>query len=96
MNAVVDIETILLLGGTSDIGVATARHLVREGASRVILAGRDLGTLRTQAEALKDAGAAEVEVVEFDAASTAGPRPHFTATMTTVSRNTITMFARSK
>lgn len=72
MNAVVDIETILLLGGTSDIGVATARHLVREGASRVILAGRDLGTLQTQAEALKAAGAAEVEVVEFDAASTTG------------------------
>ena len=72
MNAVVDIETILLLGGTSDIGVSTARHLVRDGASRVILAGRDLGTLQTQAEALKAAGATEVEVVEFDAAHTAG------------------------
>ncbi len=30
------------------------------------------------------------------AASTAGPRPSFTATSTTVSRNSITMFARSK
>ena len=31
-----------------------------------------------------------------NAASTAGPRPSHTATPTTASRNTITMFARSK
>ena len=31
-----------------------------------------------------------------NAASTAGPRPHLTATSTTTSRNSITMFARSK
>ena len=30
------------------------------------------------------------------AASTAGPRPHFSATSTTVSRNSMTMLARSK
>ncbi|MGI8608927.1 MAG: decaprenylphospho-beta-D-erythro-pentofuranosid-2-ulose 2-reductase [Candidatus Dormibacteria bacterium] len=72
MNAVVDIESVLLLGGTSDIGVATARRLVQEGARRVILAGRDLATLETQAAGLRRAGAAEVEPMEFDADSTAG------------------------
>jgi decaprenylphospho-beta-D-erythro-pentofuranosid-2-ulose 2-reductase len=67
VNAVVDIETALVLGGTSDIGRATARLLVREGTRRVILAGRDRATLQAAADELRAAGAAEVEVVDFDA-----------------------------
>ncbi|GAC1331629.1 MAG: decaprenylphospho-beta-D-erythro-pentofuranosid-2-ulose 2-reductase [Candidatus Dormibacteria bacterium] len=72
MNAVTPIESVLVLGGTSDIGAATARALVAEGARRVILAGRDLTTLEAVADDLRTAGAASVETVEFDAASTSG------------------------
>lgn len=72
MNAVVDIETVLVLGGTSEIGVATARHLVKGGARRVVLAGRDLATLGVQADSLRAAGATEVETLEFDADATSG------------------------
>ena len=67
MNAVNPVETILLLGGTSDIGVATARALVAEGARKVILAGRDRASLETVANQLQAAGAAQTEVVDFDA-----------------------------
>ncbi|HEY8741157.1 MAG TPA: decaprenylphospho-beta-D-erythro-pentofuranosid-2-ulose 2-reductase [Candidatus Dormibacteraeota bacterium] len=69
MNAVVDIETAVVLGGTSDIGLSTARRLVAAGARRVILAGRDPVTLERAAADLRTSGAA-VEVVAFDAAAT--------------------------
>ena len=67
MNGVLAVESVLVLGGTSDIGLATARRLVSEGARRVILAGRDRATLETAAADLRAQGAAQVEVVEFDA-----------------------------
>ena len=70
MNAVVEIETILLLGGTSEIGLAAVRHLVGQGAKRVILAGRDLASLDAPAEMLLAAGVEEVERLHFDAAAT--------------------------
>jgi decaprenylphospho-beta-D-erythro-pentofuranosid-2-ulose 2-reductase len=72
MNAVVDIQTILLLGGTSDIGVAAAHHLVEQGARTVILAGRDLQALEAPAQNLRAAGAATVELLQFDADATSG------------------------
>ena len=72
MNAVIDIETVLLLGGTSDIGVAAVRRLVTDGARHVILAGRDLKALEAPARDLGDAGAEQVDLVEFDASTTAG------------------------
>lgn len=71
MNAVVDIESVLLLGGTSDIGVAAVLRLVRDGARRVILAGRDLKGMEAPAARLREAGAEQVDLVEFDAANTA-------------------------
>ena len=71
MNAVTPIETILLLGGTSEIGVATARALVAEGARRVILAGRDRPALDVVAADLRAAGATETVVIDFDAIDTA-------------------------
>jgi decaprenylphospho-beta-D-erythro-pentofuranosid-2-ulose 2-reductase len=71
MNAVVDVETVLVLGGTSDIGLSTASLLVREGARRVILAGRDTFRLEAAAAGLREAGDAIVEVTLFDAEETA-------------------------
>ncbi len=67
-NAFGEPASLLVLGGTSDIGLATARRLVARGARRVVLAGR-------HAEALQEAKQwfgpeALVEVVGFDADQT--------------------------
>jgi decaprenylphospho-beta-D-erythro-pentofuranosid-2-ulose 2-reductase len=72
VNAVVAVESILLLGGSSDIGLATVRELVGAGARRVVLAGRDLAGLEGAAADLRAAGATDVKLVSFDAADTAG------------------------
>lgn len=58
---------MLVLGGNSDIGVATAARLVSErGAGEVVLAGRDLDVLRARAEQLSALGA-DVDAVAWDA-----------------------------
>src|SRR5690606_3143479 len=74
-NAVGAVDTVLLLGGRSEIGLAIAERLVRDGARRVVLAAREAAGgrgLAEEAERLRAAGAAEVHPVEFDAADTAG------------------------
>ena len=70
MNAVTRVGSLLLLGGTSEIGLAAARELARRGATRIILAGRDKESMAKAIDGLKSAGATEVELVEFDAANT--------------------------
>lgn len=55
--------TVLLLGGTSEIGLAVARALVARGARTVVLAGRDLAALEAAGAGL----APTVDVVAFDA-----------------------------
>ena len=67
MNAVTRVGSLLVLGGTSEIGLATARELARRGAGKIILAGRDQEGMARAAEDVKGAGATEVELVEFDA-----------------------------
>jgi decaprenylphospho-beta-D-erythro-pentofuranosid-2-ulose 2-reductase len=59
--------TLLVLGGGSEIGLATARALIARGTRTVVLAARDPGRLAGAAEALRTAGAARVELVPFDA-----------------------------
>ena len=61
------VQSVLVLGGTSEIGLATARRLVRERARRVILAVREPSGAEAAAGELRELGA-EVEVVAFDAA----------------------------
>ncbi|MBI3647425.1 MAG: decaprenylphospho-beta-D-erythro-pentofuranosid-2-ulose 2-reductase [Actinobacteria bacterium] len=63
--------TALFLGGGSDIGLATARALVARGTQKVVLAARSPDELALQVEELRARGAAEVEVVPFDALATA-------------------------
>ena len=64
-----DDGTILLLGGTSDIGGEVA---VRICAGRhVVLAGRNPGALGGVEKRMREAGAASVRTVEFDAADLA-------------------------
>ncbi|MDQ3935253.1 MAG: decaprenylphospho-beta-D-erythro-pentofuranosid-2-ulose 2-reductase [Actinomycetota bacterium] len=60
------VQSVLVLGGTSEIGVATAERLVRDRARRVILAARDPAAAEASAAPLRQAGA-EVEAVSFDA-----------------------------
>lgn len=70
-NAVGNVQTVLVLGGGSDIGQAIARRLVRAGARTVVLAGRSPEGYPAAEQALRDAGAAEVRSVWFDADDTA-------------------------
>lgn len=69
-DALGSIGTVLVLGGTSEIGLATAEALVRKrGARTVVLAGRDPDRMRAAAEAVGAAGAT-VHTVAFDAEAT--------------------------
>jgi decaprenylphospho-beta-D-erythro-pentofuranosid-2-ulose 2-reductase len=61
------VQSLLILGGTSDIALATARAMVAGRARRVILAGRPSDRLEAAAEQLRALGA-QAETVTFDAA----------------------------
>jgi NAD(P)-dependent dehydrogenase (short-subunit alcohol dehydrogenase family) len=65
-------ETVVLLGGRSEIGLAVARRLA-PGAT-VVLAARRSGELAEETAVLRDAGAACVDTVEFDADDLAAQR----------------------
>lgn len=70
-DALGSIDTLLVLGGTSDIGLATAELLVRRGARTVVLASRRPGEQEAGATRLRAAGATRVELVSFDAQDSA-------------------------
>ncbi|MBV8965690.1 MAG: decaprenylphospho-beta-D-erythro-pentofuranosid-2-ulose 2-reductase [Mycobacteriaceae bacterium] len=71
LDAVGNPQTILLLGGTSEIGLAICERYLRTAPARVVLAclpddpGRD-----DAAAQMKAAGAAQVEVIDFDGVDT--------------------------
>ena len=62
-------QSLLVLGGTSDIAMATARTMVAARTHKVFLAGRPSAGLEANAEELRKLGA-EVQTVAFDAAET--------------------------
>jgi decaprenylphospho-beta-D-erythro-pentofuranosid-2-ulose 2-reductase len=66
-------QSVLLLGGTSEIGLAIVRRLVGARAGRVVLAVRRPDEAKAAAEELEQAGA-RVQVVAFDALDTASHR----------------------
>ena len=71
INAVGNPQSILLLGGTSEIGLAICAEYLKKGPARVILAALPGDPLREDAVAtMKAAGASEVQVVDFDALDT--------------------------
>lgn len=70
IDAVGNPQTLLLLGGTSDIGLAIAEKYLAEHPLRVVLAARQTPRLEAAVQRLKDKGA-EVSTVEFDAKDTA-------------------------
>lgn len=66
-DALGSVQSVLVLGGTSEIGVATARTLVNGRARRVLLACREPEHAGLAIEDLRRAGAEHVEAVRFDA-----------------------------
>lgn len=60
-------QSMVVLGGTSDIARAVVRALVPRRCATVVLAGRDEGRLAEAAEEAKAAGADHVPTVTFDA-----------------------------
>lgn len=68
IDAVGNPQTILLLGGTSEIGLAICSEYLKKSPARVILAALPDDPLRDDAVAsMKEAGASEVQVIDFDA-----------------------------
>lgn len=73
LNAVGKAQNILLLGGTSEIGLAIVERFLKQGGSHVTLAARtDSPRIDAAVAQVKAAGAQSVKVVDFDALDTAG------------------------
>jgi len=66
-DALGQVQSVLVLGGASDIALATCRKLVGHRAARVVLAARKPETCDTAVAQLRAAGASEVHTVAFDA-----------------------------
>lgn len=69
-NAVGDVQSVLVLGGGSEIGLAVAHRLVRDGARTVVLAGRTPASYAAAERSLREAGATDVRSTVFDADDT--------------------------
>lgn len=65
-------QSILVLGGGSDIATATVEALARDRCRTVVLAGREPERLAPAAERARAAGATTVDTVRFDADDPAG------------------------
>src|SRR5262245_31699930 len=70
-NALGAVQSLLVLGGSSDIGAAIAEKLVPAGCRRVVLAGRRPDAMEPVAERLRALGA-DVTVTAWDATDIAG------------------------
>jgi decaprenylphospho-beta-D-erythro-pentofuranosid-2-ulose 2-reductase len=70
-DALGDVQAVLVLGGTSDIGVAIARRMAEPRGAEIVLAGRDPAALEAAAGGLRQGGAGRVETIAFDAVDTA-------------------------
>ena len=70
IDALGEPQSVLVLGGSSEIARATVEALPRARLRRVVLAGRPSPALDEAASALGNAGIPAVEVVQFDAADT--------------------------
>src|SRR5699024_6832104 len=71
LNAVGKAQNILLLGGTSEIGISIVERFLKQGGSHVTLAARkDSPRIDAAVAKIKAAGAESVRVVDFDALDT--------------------------
>ncbi len=69
-DALGGVQSVLVLGGASEIALATTRRLIGNRCRKVVLAVREPSRSERDAQDLRDLGADEVEVVAFDAADT--------------------------
>lgn len=69
-DALGSVQTVLVLGGASDLGVAIAARLAGPRRATVLLAGRHQESLAAAADRIRDAGAKRVELLDFDATDT--------------------------
>ncbi len=60
-------ERVILLGGTSEIGLAVARELQRRAPRRLVLVGRDPDRLESAADTLRGSGSLTVATQQLDA-----------------------------
>src|ERR1700737_2721678 len=71
LDAVGNPQTILLLGGTSEMGLAICERYLRTASARIVLAAMPDDPGRDDAVAqMKGAGAREVELIDFEATDT--------------------------
>lgn len=66
-DAVGRVQSVLLVGGSSEIGLAIVRRLPRTESAVVCLAGPDRPDMERAAAALRTEGVVRVEIVDFDA-----------------------------
>ena len=71
MDALGEPQSVLVLGGSSEIALATVRALPRARLRRVVLAGRPSAALDAAAASLTASGVLGVETAAFDATDTA-------------------------
>jgi decaprenylphospho-beta-D-erythro-pentofuranosid-2-ulose 2-reductase len=69
-DALGHVQSMLVLGGTSEIAIATTLTLAPGRAQRVVLTAREPSRARESVERLHHAGIADVRVVGFDARDT--------------------------
>ncbi len=65
------VQSVLVLGGSSEIAVATVKELAKGRCRTAVLAGRDVAALEPVAADLRAAGVTAVDLVAFDAADPA-------------------------
>ena len=71
IDALGDPQSVLVLGGSSEIALATVKALPRNRIDRVVLAGRASAALTSAVDELTNAGIKGVVAAEFDATNTA-------------------------
>ena len=70
LDALGDPQSVLVLGGTSEIALATIKEMPRNRLRRVLLAGRPSESLDLAVKQLQALNIAGVEAIEFDAKNT--------------------------
>lgn len=72
IDAVGNVSSVLLVGGTSELGQAVLTRLTGPRLARVVLAGRPSAELEAAAAHVRACGVAKVQVLSFDATDPAG------------------------
>lgn len=70
-NAFGQPQSVLVLGGTSDIALSVVKRLVAERTRTVVLAGRNQSAMDSAAEELRSLGATSVSTISLEASSPA-------------------------